>query len=134
LPIAYGEEEEWLALSELGTEVDHLLVLFSLASTPEAENHGALVTGIGEALARSGGGTALTVMVDESTFRERMAGQSGAVGRVDARRTAWERMFAATAVPPFFADLASEDATVIRRLEAAMVRAPTLMPSKAARR
>lgn len=133
-PIAYGEEDKWLARGEIGTEVDHLVVLFSLASTPEAENHGALVVGIQRKLERSGGGTALTVMVDQSAYRERLGKQSGAAGRIDARRTAWERMLAAMAIPPFFADLAlDQDAEVIRRLEAALVRTPTLVPTRAAR-
>ncbi|MCB6437592.1 hypothetical protein LI213_16975, partial [Erysipelatoclostridium ramosum] len=61
LAIPYGEEEEWLARTAIVAEVDHLLVLFSLSSTPEAENHGALVAGIREVVARSGGGTAMTV-------------------------------------------------------------------------
>ncbi|MBD8680076.1 DUF2868 domain-containing protein [Sphingomonas sp. CFBP 13720] len=134
-PIAYGEEEEWLVRSGIIAEVDHLLVLFSMASTPEAENHGALVTGIRETIERDGGGTELTVIIDESTYRERLGNQSDTTGRIGARRTAWERMLSTTLVQPFFANLMQDqDTEVIRRLEAALVRTPTLASGRAAQR
>ena len=126
--VAYGAEDEWLARTTIG-EVDHLIVLFNLGSTPEAENHGAFVAGVQRLIA--GKGAALTVVLDESSFRERQ----GAGARLDARRTAWERMLAGQGVQPFAADLTANptggsEPALVRRLEAALVRSPKLMASR----
>lgn len=119
--VAYGAEDEWLARATIGEGVDYVIVLFSLGSTPEAENHGAFVAGVQRLIA--GKGAALTVVLDESSFRERQ----GAGARLDARRTAWERMLAGQGVQPFAADLtAGVEPALVRRLEAALVRSPTL--------
>jgi hypothetical protein len=120
-PIPYGGEEEWLARARLTDGLDHLVILFNLGSTPEAENHGALVAGVQKLLA--GRGTALSIVLDEAAFRER----SGGGDRLDVRRQAWERMLATTGEHPFAADLSqARDANLVRRLESALVRSPTL--------
>lgn len=134
-PIQYGEEEGWLGRTSIGDEVDHLVVLFNLASTPEMENHGALVADVRKALEQGGGGTALTVVVDESAHRERLGSHAGSEGRIGTRRAAWERMLAEMNVRPFFVDLTlPEDPQVVGQLEAALLGTPTLMPTMAGRR
>jgi hypothetical protein len=40
-------------------------------------------------LAQGRGGPALSVIVDESAYRERLAGQAGSAQRLEARRLAW---------------------------------------------
>ena len=133
-PVVYGGEEDWLAGSGIGATEDHVLVLFSLSATPEAENHGALVSGIRQALQQRNSGAALAVLVDEAPYRERLANQAGATARLATRRAAWEGMLAGRAVHPFFVDLAQDDDTALtKRLESALVQAPSLVPTRAPR-
>ncbi len=66
-PIAYGNEDEWLESLDLVTsDADHLIVLFNLSATPEAENHGALVSGIRRRIAEAKSGAGLAILLDES--------------------------------------------------------------------
>jgi hypothetical protein len=131
-PITYGGEDEWLAVSGAGATEDHILVLFNLASTPEAENHGALLAGVRQVLQQGRSGTALACLVDEAPYRERLAGQAAAAARIGTRRAAWEAMAAAHGMHPFFADLGDDtDAGLVKRLESALVQAPDLIPEKA---
>ena len=123
-PVAYGEEDDWLAATAGESEAaDHLLLLFNLASTPEAENHGALVSGVARrALA---GGAAPAILLDASAYRQRLAGQSGADARLLARYQAWQAMLAGSGLAPLMLDLESEEpAALARLLEPALVQAP----------
>jgi hypothetical protein len=130
-PISYGGEDEWLAAARFGADTDHLLILFNLAATPEAENHGALVTGIRSALRRERSGAGLAAILDETAYRERLAGQAGADARIDSRRRAWAQVLQGTA--HVAVDLASEDeAALVQKLESALVRDPSLVPERAA--
>ena len=61
-------------------------VLFSLAATPEAENHGALLDSLSAASVRG-----LAVLVDESGYLERLGGQAGASGRIADRIALWQQ-------------------------------------------
>ena len=125
--VAYGQEEEWLADAEWHDDDDHLMVLFNAAATPEAENHGELVAGIKRALDAQRSGAGLGVILDEAAYRQRLAGQAGADARLTTRLQAWEAMLAATGIKPVAVDLASEQADgQVRRLEAALLRTPTL--------
>jgi hypothetical protein len=86
-PIAYGAEDDWLGGLSLDPELDHLLMLFNLSATPEAETHGDLVARLKTRLEKGRGGPALTVVVDESAYRERLAGQAGSAS--GWRRAGW---------------------------------------------
>ena len=130
-PIPYGSEDEWLGQAHFAQEPDHVLVLFNLSSTPEAENHGALVAGLRRRLA--GGGTGIAVLLDESAYRQRLAGQAGAEGRLETRRLAWERMLGQQGVKPLAIDLEASDPALVRRLEGALMQGPELIPAGAAR-
>jgi hypothetical protein len=77
--------------------------LFSLAATPEAENHGALIAAI---RGRLPPGTPIFAIVDEAHFRRRFA-QSPQ--RLDERRAAWREMLATQRVEPVFFDLAEAE-------------------------
>lgn len=134
-PVPYGEEEEWLARGVEAEDADYLIILFNLASTPESENHGALVAGVRQALHSQRSGTVLTILVDESAYRERLTDQASAEVRIGTRRTAWERMLAGVGTQPLFADLAhDEDPALVRLMEGALVEAPNLLSAKAARK
>lgn len=119
-PVAYGEEDEWLAAAASAPqdEADQWIAWFNLASTPEAENHGAFAAG----LAARSGGAGLALLLDESAYRARLAGQSGAEGRLAARRSAWTAMLGQAGLAPLSLDLeADEPAALARALEAALL-------------
>jgi hypothetical protein len=101
-PIAWGGEEA-LPDSVAPSGMAALAALFSLAATPEAENHGALLAAL---RARLPAGTPVFAIVDESHFRRRFA-QSPQ--RLEERRAAWRQMLAAQRVEPIFFDLAEAE-------------------------
>ncbi|MCW3797752.1 DUF2868 domain-containing protein [Sphingomonas sp. BN140010] len=123
-PVPYGEEERWLASEgERLAHADQLVLLFSLASTPEAENHGAFARAVATAL--SGRGTGLTLLVDDSAFRERLRGQPSAQRRLDERTQAWRQVLLPTGQEPVILSLElGEEEVGARTLEKALQRAP----------
>ena len=120
--ITYGAEDEWLDRLDLRTDdVDHLVVLFNLSATPEAENHGALVAGIRRQIVKAKSGAGLTVLLDESGMRQRL-GPDG-TDRLESRRSAWEAMLRQQHAAPLSLDMDAEPATLARPLEAALLHA-----------
>jgi len=132
-PVDYGEEDEWLAGASLDRDLDHLVVLFNLSGTPEAETHGALLAGIRRRLVEHPSSVALTVLVEESSYRQRLGAQAGADARLRERRRAWEAVLAREGVLPTLIDLGEADAdAVIQRLEGALIKTPALIGGGAA--
>jgi uncharacterized protein DUF2868 len=103
----YGEEDALLAQLEVGGAADVLVLLFSLAATPEDENHGVLVSGARELLSRRGPNVELVVLVDEAPYAARLAGEGGARGRLAERRTLWQAFARAHGAEARFVDLAT---------------------------
>jgi len=103
--LPYGEEERYLeTLAARGAEGADLVVLpFSLAATPEVENHGMVLTGARDLLAASRPAARLMVVIDEAPFAARM---SGAPGRIAERRELWRQFVAAHGIEPIFVSLA----------------------------
>lgn len=121
--VDYGAEEEWLDNAGLAPETDHHLLLFNLASTPEAENHGTFARGVMERIKAAKSGTATAALLDESSYRQRLGAQSDSDARLTARRSAWEDMLRGAGVPVFAADLdTEEEIALVKRLEAAFAR------------
>jgi len=87
-PVTYGNEA---AVRELAAGGVHNVdaVLFTLAATPEAENHGAMMAGTRDALARVRSAARLLVLVDESPFLAHMQADASLATRVEERRGAW---------------------------------------------
>lgn len=101
--VAYGDEHELAAGVVPRVPPSAIVGLFSLAATPESENHGAFIA----VLARSvTAGTQLAAIVDEASFRVRFAGQTV---RIDERRAAWRQMLAGHGIAPVFIDLSRPD-------------------------
>jgi hypothetical protein len=123
-PVAYGDEDGWLqAETELLGHADQLVLLFSLASTPEAENHGAFAIGVRDRL--RGGATGLTLLLDDSSFRERLRGQASAQRRLDERIAAWRQVLLPTGIEPVIVGLElGEEEVSARTLEKALMRSP----------
>jgi hypothetical protein len=87
--VTYGNETSVTA-SSAGPAPDLDILLYSLAATPEAENHGALLLGARERLARSGPVSRLLVLVDEAPYLARMRGDASLAPRIAERRAAWQ--------------------------------------------
>jgi hypothetical protein len=123
--IAYGEEDEWLVRKgDDLTAADQVILLFNLASTPEAENHGTFATGVRQ---RVGAHSDLTVLLDDSAFRYKFRGQPSAERRIEERLQAWKAVLAATRMEPIRVSLDSaEEAAEASALEQAMLQAPAL--------
>jgi hypothetical protein len=71
--------------------------LFAASATPERETHGAFLRTLTAALA---GKATLSVLVDESSFRQRAGSASDAELRLTQRRAAWQRMLHDLSLPP----------------------------------
>jgi len=126
-PIDYGAEDAWLAGADPGADVDHILLLFNLAATPEAETHGAMVAGLERLIAERRSGATMTVVLDESAYARRLGGQAGADARIESRRLAWQRVLAQHGVKPLAIDLESDvDAALVRRFEGGLLRSASL--------
>ena len=124
--IDYGAEDEWLARLRPG-DVDHMIVLFNLSATPEAENHGALVDGIRRSIIQSRSGAGLAVLLDESAMRQRLGPDAGT--RIESRRSAWEAMLRQHHAVPLSLDLDADAATLARPLESALLAAHAGAPA-----
>ncbi len=101
-----------------------IVLLFAMTATPERESHGAVVAALLRALAAlPAPRPKLQVAVDESGFRQRLAGADAAV-RLAQRRAAWEALLRDHGVVPGFIDLsggvaAAAEPTNAKRAEAA---------------
>ena len=102
--IPYGEEERYLeTFGERGGDTADLVVMpFSLAATPEAENHGAVLAGVRDRLAATRPAARLLIVVDEASYVERM---NAAPERIDERREVWRSFVAAHGLEADFVDL-----------------------------
>ncbi len=118
--IAYGDEDQWLErqASQLAN-ADQIIFLFNLASTPEAENHGALVARLRHHL---DGQAELMVLLDDSGFMHKLRGQASAPRRLQERLHAWRAVLAASHIEPIRVTLGSApDPNAARALEQALL-------------
>ena len=108
-PVGYGEEETFLATLRTrgGAPPDLLVLLTTLAATPENENHGTLIAEVRDWLAVASSCTQLLVVVDEAPYARRMSSQGGAATRVEERRCAWREFISARGVSARLADLSA---------------------------
>lgn len=102
-PTAYGNEDDLRGRPV--TQGDVEAVLFTLAATPEAENHGAVLVALRDALARARSMARLLVIVDETPFLASARGDPALHGRVEERRGAWSEFVARHGVEACLADL-----------------------------
>ena len=105
--VAYGSEPGD-ALRDIHLndfEVSLTAVLFNLSATPEHENHGALLDALARESTRS-----IAVLVDESSYLERLGGQAGTVARMNERRALWQQFCTFHKVPATFVNLLNPDA------------------------
>jgi hypothetical protein len=110
-PVRYGDEDEYIARNAEadGAAADCIVLLFSLAATPEDENHGAFAAGVRERFSDRGGAPRVLGVIDMAPYRQRLAGQAGATTRLNERRDAWQRMLRVRGIPAAAVDLNSDD-------------------------
>ena len=106
-PLRYGEEDSATETFDSGAHriADEHVLLFSLAATPEAENHGAVLAAARDSADRAKPATRLLVIVDESPYRERLAGDSTLESRLEERRELWTRFVSGYGMKAVLADL-----------------------------
>ncbi len=123
-PIAYGSEEEWLSANAGSlADSDYLILLFSLSSTPESENHGAFASAARKQMA--GGPATLIILLEEGALRNRLRGASSSDRRIAERVQAWNAVLAGAGVQPTLVSLegaAEEEAA--QALERSLVQTP----------
>ncbi len=119
-PVDYGDEDVPAPADRAGAPPTDLLVaVFNLAATPENENHGVFLDGL-----LSSGAGAVIALVDESSYRRRLAAQPGTQERLAERRRAWSGLAGTRGLGVVFADLEAADlAAVGRDLELQLSRA-----------
>jgi hypothetical protein len=107
-PVPFGAEQSATAgLDAADRSVALTAALFSLAATPERENHGAFVDAL-----RTPAGERLVALVDEAPYRARLGADAG---RLAERRNAWSAFAAAHRVPVIFVDLSQPDLARLER-------------------
>jgi hypothetical protein len=101
--VPYGDEDAFLPqlASRVGPATEVLVVLFSVASTPEEENHGTFLSGIRDWLTRSGATVRLVIAIDEAPYLQQPA------ARLEERRGVWRAFVGAHGLEPFFVNLGS---------------------------
>lgn len=102
-PVRYGEEEAFVrnVADQGGQLADVVVLLASLAATPEEENHGLVIEGLRDWLAKHRPQAQLVVMVDEGPYAARVP-----AARLQERRAAWQAFVAARGVEARFVNLA----------------------------
>ncbi len=105
--IAYGEEPAEALREVKLNDGDATLtaVLFSLAATPEKENHGALLDYLVRESARG-----IAVLVDESGYLERVGAQAGGPARMAERIALWQQFCRFHQAPATFVNLLHPEA------------------------
>lgn len=99
--IAFGDEDRTDA-AQLAQAATIVAPFFTLAATPEPENHGALLARVRSALPRD---ARMIALVDEAGFERRF----GAARAAERRRT-WRRLLADSGCPAVIADFEQPDA------------------------
>jgi hypothetical protein len=101
--LALGSEDA-LPPTALEDADGDVAALFAATATPERETHGAFVRTLANAV---NGRATVSVLIDESAFRQRTGNASDAELRLTQRRAAWQRMLHDLSLPaPRFIDLA----------------------------
>jgi hypothetical protein len=89
--LRYGEEDMAAPGFASGAHrtAERHVVLMNLAATPEAENHGVVIAAARDAAHRARPPAAVRVVVDESAYAARFAGDASLAPRLDERRRLW---------------------------------------------
>jgi hypothetical protein len=105
----YGEESALRSMLEasLPANAEGLVLLLSLAATPESENHGLAIAAARDAARGSRPERELRIVVDESPYASRLAGDASLAARLEERRKLWRGFVRGYGVDATLVDLAS---------------------------
>jgi len=103
-PVRYGDEETVAARLAASGATWHV-ILMTLASTPEVENHGAFLTAWRDWLAKNATTSPLLILIDEGPYAARMRGEAAFEQRVQERRKLWREFISGYGLRGSFADL-----------------------------
>ena len=94
--LRYGEEDMAAQAFAIGAhqQADLHVVLMNLAATPEAENHGVVIAAARDAAHRARPPGAVRIVVDESPYSARLAGDASLAPRLEERRRLWREFVA----------------------------------------
>lgn len=94
--LRYGEEDMAATAFAIGAHrvADLHVVVMSLAATPEAENHGVVIAAARDAAHRARPPAAVRIVVDESPYTARFAGDASLAPRIEERRRLWRNFVA----------------------------------------
>jgi hypothetical protein len=103
-PVKYGDEKSIGNPIAQATATWNVL-LMTLASTPEVENHGAFIGGWRDGLVKNANASPLLILIDEGPYASRMRGDAGFELRVQERRKLWREFVAGYGLRACFVDL-----------------------------
>src|SRR5262249_17160947 len=103
-PIRYGDEQTVAARLARISGRWHV-ILMTLASTPEVENHGAFLAPWRYWLAPNATSIPLLIVIDEGPYAARMRGEITFEQRLQERRKLWREFIAGYGLRASFADL-----------------------------
>ena len=91
--VRYGDEDKLRPQLEPGA-AEWLVLLMTVAATPEAENHGAALGALRDSLARTPAAPPLLVVIDTGPYSQRMHGDASFDRRLTERRRLWSEFVA----------------------------------------
>jgi hypothetical protein len=105
----YGEEARLRSMLESSTpaNAEALVLLMSLAATPESENHGLAIAATRDAARQARPERELRVVIDESAYASRLAGDASLAGRLEERRNLWRTFVRGYGLEAAFVNLAA---------------------------
>jgi Protein of unknown function (DUF2868) len=103
-PVKYGDEES-VAKRLAATTATWHVILMTLASTPEVENHGAFLKSWRDWLAKNATSAPLLIVIDEGPYASRMRGEAALEQRLQERRKLWREFVSGYGLRAVFADL-----------------------------
>ncbi len=122
--VTFGDERSMSQTPASDLPATLTLALFSLAATPENENHGEFL----RALRNASPASRVAVLLDESGYRRRLGTQAGAEARLEERRSAWRYFCRSLALDAVFADLSAPDLPALERGFERVLAAPAAAP------
>jgi hypothetical protein len=101
--VPYGEEDSLrTVLDRESRAAGGFVILMSLASTPEVENHGVVISAARDRARAPSAGSPFRLVIDESAYAERFAADPSLAGRIDERRRLWREFARGYGVEPCF--------------------------------
>jgi hypothetical protein len=107
-PVSYGEEDEFhrqLAKGRIESDA-WVVLLLTVASTPEVENHGMIIAAVRDVCASRPGASPLLVVIDTGPYAARMQGGPELEQRLQERSRLWSQFVAGYGLRACIVDLA----------------------------